>query len=97
MLILTWKLVDSLIIASNTKTQVYNQSFLLIPLLLLPTNILIEQYCYSCNTQSESLFDKWKASVPTGKQESERLYSSLISQGHPSYFFPHLTEQSSEF
>ncbi len=91
MFILTRKLVDTIISISNTKTRESYQSFSLILLLFLPTTIPIEQYCNSCNLHTESLSDKWQAGVPTGKQESERLYSSLISHGYPSCFFSYIT------
>ncbi len=97
MSILTWKLVDSLTVVSETKPQEIHQSFLLILLPILPANIQITQRCHSCTYPAESLPDKWQADIRTGKQESEGLYSSLTYHGNPSYFFQYLTKQSSEF
>ncbi len=94
MFILTRKLVDNLISVSNTKTLESHQSFSLILPLLLPTNIPIEQYCYSCNPQSESFPDKRQANILMKKQESEKRYTSLISQGYPSYFFSHTSQSN---
>ncbi len=97
MFMLTRTLVNSLIITSNIRTQEYNQSFSLILSLLLPTNIHIKQYCYSCTPQAESLHEKKHAGVCIEKREPEARYSSLISHGYPSCFFAYITKQSPEF
>ncbi|MHC4268745.1 MAG: hypothetical protein ACYSTS_09785 [Planctomycetota bacterium] len=104
MLILTWKLVNSFTIVSESTTQEIHQSFSCILLLLLPTNAQFEQNSHSCTHPAESLPDKcppvgWtgQAGHRTGKQETEGLYSDLTFHGKQSYFFPYLTKQSPEF
>ncbi len=91
MFMLTRKLIYGLTIISNTKTQESHQSFLLILSLPLPTNIQIEQYCYSCTPRPVSLQNKWQADVQTGKQESEGLYSGTTYRGKTGCFFPYFT------
>ncbi len=77
MLTLTWKLVNSFTILSDTTNQESHQSFLCILLLLLSTNILIEQYCHSCSPRTEILQEKCRMDVRTEKQEREGLYLYL--------------------
>ena len=96
MSILTWKLVDSLTIVSETNTQESHQSFLCILLLLLPTNNQIKQYCYFFTPHSESQLNKCLTDIRTGKQELAGLYSNLTYRGKSGYFFPYLKRQSSQ-